>query len=142
MRCFAKIAVLEFHSYPLYFRVLLLSFFVRLLVVFVSFEQISKWFKYRRGLYPSELSQITADISEMFLALERVAKYTPWRCKCLEQGIIAKLLLQRRNIPSTIIFGVHIQKGKIVAHAWLKCGSEIVIGGNGTELFKPIAFFS
>jgi len=64
----------------------------------------------------------------------RVAKRVPWESKCLVQGMVAQRLLRDSGINSTLYLGVGRDKeegGKMVAHAWVRCGPYYVCGGNG-----------
>jgi hypothetical protein len=80
---------------------------------------------------------------EIGLAVTRVSRLTPWRCMCLEQGLIAKVLLWQRGVPSTLVFGVANQtENQLVAHAWLCCGGKVVVGGKGMSEFRIIASFT
>ncbi len=53
----------------------------------------------------------------------------PWRCKCLERALAAQRMLTRRQIPSTIYFGLLKEDlQKWIAHSWVRCGNRWVIG--------------
>lgn len=62
-----------------------------------------------------------------------VCRRTPWESKCLVQALTAKKLLNQRGIPCTLYMGVRkSEEGKMLAHAWLRCGRWYITGGNGS----------
>ena len=64
-------------------------------------------------------------------AVNRICKHTPWESKCLVRALTAQKLLRRKKISSTLYLGCKEENGKMVAHAWLRCGELFVTGGNG-----------
>ena len=45
-----------------------------------------------------------------------------------------KELLKKKGIASTMYLGCGLdENGKMIAHAWLRCGKMYVTGGNGAE---------
>ncbi len=65
-------------------------------------------------------------------AIERASRVTPWVSNCLPQAMTAKQMLQKRGLRSTLYLGLATDKnGKILAHAWLRCGAFYVTGGRG-----------
>lgn len=76
-------------------------------------------------------------------AINRVRRVVPWRCMCYEQAFMGKLMLNKRNIPTTIYFGVcKDQQDKMLAHAWLRCGDKIITGKKGMMRFTVVASFA
>lgn len=65
-------------------------------------------------------------------AVERICTRTAWESKCLVRALTAQKLLKRKGIHSTLYLGCGMDKGKMVAHAWLRCGKMYVTGGNGS----------
>jgi len=69
------------------------------------------------------------------LAISRAASMTPWRSSCLLQVLVGRRLLRRQGIPGTLFLGVQTaglqQQTGLYAHAWLKCGSEVINGNSG-----------
>ncbi|MGD8781902.1 MAG: lasso peptide biosynthesis B2 protein [Ignavibacteria bacterium] len=52
-----------------------------------------------------------------------------------------KLILKKRNIPSTLYLGVKKDDNKMEAHAWLRIGDKIITGKNVSEDFTVISYF-
>lgn len=73
--------------------------------------------------------------------IERLALSFPGRATCLVRAVAGWLLLKRRGIPSVLRFGVRRRNGALEAHAWLRVGEAIVLGGDEAESFVPIADF-
>lgn len=64
-------------------------------------------------------------------SVEHVCNKTAWESKCLVRALTAQHFLKKKHIPSTLYLGCGIIEGKMVAHAWLRCGRMFVTGGNG-----------
>jgi hypothetical protein len=61
----------------------------------------------------------------------------------LVQALAAKWMLQHRRIPSTMYFGVAKDPtGQLLAHAWLRSGSEVLTGSEGRQRFTVVATFA
>jgi hypothetical protein len=80
------------------------------------------------------------DVQRVRWAILAASRRAPWRCKCLEQGIAAKRMLHARRVESTLYLGVARGEG-IEAHAWLRCGSVFVTGGDGSGRFAVVSTF-
>ena len=65
------------------------------------------------------------------MCVNHVCNKTAWESKCLVRALTAQKLLKRKSIPSTMYLGCKMEEGKMVAHAWLRCGRMYVTGGNG-----------
>ena len=64
--------------------------------------------------------------------VNHAADQTPWKSECMVRALTAQYLLHRKNIASTLYFGVKAdEQGKMTAHAWIRCGEYYVTGGNG-----------
>lgn len=94
---------------------------------------------------PGDLAQA----QRLALAIARVSPHTPWTSNCFPQALAAKYWLRRRGIPSTLYLGAALDKGTpadgsapaMEAHAWLRCGSFYVTGGQVRERFTAVARF-
>lgn len=76
--------------------------------------------------------------------LNAVGDLVPWRCKCLERAIAGKLALRVRGHRGTVFLGVARPEpgGPIKAHAWLRCGTQKVIGEEWTAIpYSVVARF-
>jgi hypothetical protein len=78
-------------------------------------------------------------------AVRSAASYTPWGSVCLPQAVAAKWMLRRRHIAGTVYLGVmkdDTKPEKLAAHAWIRCGSVIVIGAEGHHQYTVVSTFS
>ncbi|WP_044913645.1 lasso peptide biosynthesis B2 protein [Butyrivibrio sp. WCE2006] len=65
-------------------------------------------------------------------AVNQVCNKTKWESKCLVRALTAQRLLTEKGIDSTLYLGCKEDvNGKMVAHAWIRCGRLYVTGGNG-----------
>ena len=84
---------------------------------------------------------------EIGVFVEHIADYTPWQSKCLVRAIVAQYLLRKKGIATTLYLGVaksevKTESKRLKAHAWLRCGSLFVTGGQNIGDFKVISKFS
>lgn len=79
---------------------------------------------------PMEIYKYAASISRI---VNRICNKTSWESKCLVRALTAQKLLKRKKIHSTMYLGCKMDEGKMVAHAWLRCGAMYVTGGNGAN---------
>lgn len=63
--------------------------------------------------------------------VDRICTKTTWESKCLVRALTAQHLLYKKGIHTTLYLGCGLDKEKMVAHAWLRCGEMYVTGGNG-----------
>ena len=63
--------------------------------------------------------------------VNQICDKTSWESKCLVRALTAQKLLKDKNIASTMYLGCRLENGKMVAHAWIRCGRMYVTGGNG-----------
>lgn len=70
--------------------------------------------------------------------LLRLSRYLPWRCMCFEQALAGIMLLKVYCLDGTIYFGVKKGAPKMTAHAWLRCGDQIITGAAGHEQFTVL----
>lgn len=77
------------------------------------------------------------------LAIRRASRYVPWRCKCYEQAIAAKMILRAYGYQTTLYYGVAKNPDQqLIAHAWVRCGDYIVTGRKGMQRFAVVGTFA
>lgn len=70
-------------------------------------------------------------------------RHVLWARKCLVESIAGQKMLHRRQIPATLYMGVaKNEKGKMIAHAWLRSGNIWISGGKNHQKFTVVGFFS
>jgi Transglutaminase-like superfamily len=58
---------------------------------------------------------------------------------CLARALATQYMLRRRGIASNLCFGVaRDENGNLRAHAWVKAGQEVIVGGFEGELFTEL----
>jgi hypothetical protein len=82
-------------------------------------------------------------VTQVRCAVSAVSQRLPWTSQCLVQALAARRMLQRRQIPSTLYFGMAKDAaGHLMAHAWLRSGSQLVTGAQGWQQFTVVATFA
>jgi hypothetical protein len=85
---------------------------------------------------PADLDAIAAE--RVAWAVQAAARRVPWRSDCLVQAIAAQRWLARARRPTQLVIGVHKDAaGRFEAHAWLRCGTVTVTGGDVAR-FTPL----
>ena len=75
-------------------------------------------------------------------AVEIMARHTPWESACLAQSIAGKFMLGKRGLSSLLFLGMKKDEaGKLTAHAWLRVGDEILVGGAGHSTFTVLCSY-
>jgi hypothetical protein len=77
-------------------------------------------------------------IERSIWAIKVMSRYV-LRATCLTQALAAQALLARAGRESHVEIGVAKDSGKFEAHAWVVCGTQIVIGGPNVERYSRLA---
>ena len=139
---FYKIFSISALERKLFFEAWRISFFTRWMLILFPFKKYSKKLGERGKIALNQQEVDPQFLLEVAHAIKRGVKYSLWRNKCLEQAITAKKMLKKRNINSTIYFGVRKPEDKLEAHAWLKVGEVFVVGQKGYQSFTIVAWYS
>jgi len=76
------------------------------------------------------------------MAIARACARSPWRTRCFEQALTAKMMTRRRGIASRVFFGISKQADKqMAAHAWVKSGDFVITGWQRINEYKVVAEF-
>jgi hypothetical protein len=82
------------------------------------------------------------EVARVRWAVAACAGRVPWRAKCFERGLAARWMLGRRQIPTTLHYGVARREDQgLAAHVWLKSGSLDVVGCENRADFCELARF-
>jgi hypothetical protein len=72
-----------------------------------------------------------------------VSHNLPWTSRCLAEAIAGKRMLQKRGVRSTLYLGLaKDEQADLEAHAWLRCGSRVLTGGQASASYAVIASFA
>lgn len=117
----------------------------RLAIVLLPFSALAR----RLGKHMSESTVDDDDARRPSLrrirwAIGAVSRRAPWRCLCLEQAVAAKMMLRVRGLASTLYLGVAREPGNaaVQAHAWVRCGSYYVTGGETRDRYAVVSTFA
>ena len=70
--------------------------------------------------------------------LRRIEKRHP--DTCLAQALVARVMLRRRGLPSTVSFGVRQQEGgEYQFHAWVTHDERVLTGGGALRTYSVIS---
>lgn len=76
-------------------------------------------------------------------SVRNVSKVSPIRFKCLVQATVGKYFIAQERIESTIYFGVKKDESQnLKAHAWLRVGPKIVLGGEVADHYNVVSTYS
>ena len=140
----SKIRKLSCTDWWLLFRSVWWTGIARILILFVPLKR----FSFLLGTHMKETPEIAVNLNmEILKAVEiaiiRASRIVPWRCKCYEQAIAAKMILHGHGLETTLYYGVaKDQEKKLIAHAWLRCGDYIVTGRPGMKRFTVVGTFA
>lgn len=124
-------------------RIYILTAWYRLCILMIKPKKLEKYWGIRNEeTDPEESLDHYRYARVVSYYVDMVASKTPWESLCLVRALTARYLLNRKKIPSTMYLGLKKDENdKLVAHAWLRCGSLYVTGGNGKE-YAMVAKFA
>jgi hypothetical protein len=141
---YSRIKNVRFNDWWLFFKAVWWTGIARVLIVFVPLKR----FSFLLGTHMKETPVSPANenmdlLKSVSIAISRASRYVPWRCKCYEQAIAAKVILRGYGIETTLYYGVaKDQDNKLIAHAWVRCGDYIVTGRPGMKRFTVVGTFA
>ncbi|MCK6580854.1 MAG: lasso peptide biosynthesis B2 protein [Anaerolineae bacterium] len=84
----------------------------------------------------------TDQVRRVGWAIRTIAGRVPFRSDCLPQALAARVMLGRRGLPVTVVFGAALRDEALKAHAWARCGGVILTGNAARRGFAPVAAFT
>lgn len=131
---FRRFIALPARQRRLHTEALLLLFMAKFLLILLPVKSVLKISFTGKSPEQGLVLNVLLEIKKALHNADRVAF---WKNRCLVKSIAGRWMLQRRNIPGFISFGVIRGKDKkLTAHAWLTAeGFEVVEkGGDYLEL--------
>ena len=114
------------------FQVLIYSAIFRLKIKYVSPDKLHKQWGVEGEESPYEETKENYQYAgKVAYTVDRICNRTTWESKCLVRALTAQKLLKKKKIASTLYLGCGLEEGKMIAHAWLRCGIVYVTGGTG-----------
>ena len=93
----------------------------------------------KQGTSETNFHPLPASAKTAIWAIKTVASRSAVKFVCFPQSIAGYWMLRRRNIASTIVYGVRRDEDKLISHTWLKCGGKALIGEGQEHEFSVIA---
>lgn len=140
----SKFLKLSWSEKILFIEAFLLTGIIRFAIVFVPFKKVAKVF----GKINEESIEHVSDsdkliINKIIWAVNVIGRHTPWESKCLVKALTGQIMLKNRKLDSTLYLGVaKDEENKLIAHAWLRCGADIITGDDVREKFTMVAKFA
>lgn len=130
-----KFRLMKIASYLAWYRFYLLSF---------SFKKLSKKLGELNGLTVQRGNEIKPETLQLADSIRHISKFVPWESKCLVQAVVAKILLKKRGIGSTLYLGVRKadEGSSLEAHAWLDVDNQTILGGEVSDQFTVVSSYT
>lgn len=130
IRQIKKVLSLSWREQWLFFEAYILTGVVRLAILVIPFKYSSKILgKSMQESFTTECDEKVAMALKIGWIIQAVSRRTLWDSKCLVQATVGKILLRQYGIANTLYLGLAKREGKLIAHAWLRCGDRIITGG-------------
>ena len=115
----------------------------KFLILCLPFRQWSRWSgRFQSETLKEERLAERKQLRAVRRSVEIVARIVPWRSKCLDQALAVQHMLARRNLSSTIYYGmIKDEAGKWLAHAWIRCGDQWVIGYHPLKQYTVVGAY-
>ena len=108
--------------------------FLRVALCLVPFVWLKEYMARRAVRHPMGQD---VPVERVVWAVRTAAAYVP-RATCLTQALAAKYQLERSGRSGRIHIGVDKKDGQFLAHAWLECEGQTVIGGGIVERYTRL----
>lgn len=120
-----------------------LSGIIRLSIMVIPFRYLKKVLGVPKQESSLEITHQQLEVAKQVRRIVLLAcDHTPWESKCLVRAILTAHLLKRKRIQSTLYLGVNKNReGSMQAHAWLRTGDRIIMGGENQSDFIEVAKF-
>ncbi|MBT4286459.1 MAG: lasso peptide biosynthesis B2 protein [Deltaproteobacteria bacterium] len=139
----------KFIKKPLTTKILLLKVtillaFWRLMILVAPFKKMTPYLGTQMKASEDQVDEnIFPRILLIATAIQAMSRHLPWECKCLVQAMTGKSMLRQQSIECTIYFGLaKDEHQKLLAHAWLRVGEEVVLGKAGMEDYTIVSYFT
>ena len=116
----------------------------RAFILFVPFNKLKTRMGDHRNESPMEVDIASYRVArEVRWAVTQAARHTPWESKCLVQALTAQRMMKNKGVSTTIYLGVKKNiDNEMIAHAWIRCGSYYITGGDNRWGYAVVAKFA
>lgn len=126
----------------LYKTVYILTAYYRFRILYTPFSKLAEKMGKLNSDNLKALEYEQVDTAKLIKrAVQRISKHTIWESKCLVQALVGQKLMTRAGINHTLYLGLAKRDKETIAHAWLSCGEEVIIGGYDISQYSVIAKF-
>lgn len=126
----------------LFLEATLTSFVVKIIITFFPMRWYARYLGVQHTIIPDNNTEEYHIIFKVSQAIVRCRRITLWHNRCFVEAITAKRMLKKRGLNSTLYLGVNKKNNKMLAHAWLRCGSIIVAGKFSMQDFSVVSTFT
>lgn len=133
----SKLLLLKIYALLGYYRAaILLTSFKRLAAALEHFREEPP----RSGVGSQQLQRA----AHLGYLVAGAARFTPWQSACLVQVLTLQRLMVKEGIGGRFYLGVNRESGsgELRAHAWLRCGKQVINGAGGHEQFAVVSTYS
>lgn len=115
-----------------------------LLLHTLSFSRLAGWLGARLAETPLHATATQEALAcDIGWAVSAIARRLPWKPKCLAQALATTFLSRCCRLPTTLYLGVARKpEENLRAHAWVRCGANVVVGRNGHREFTVVGSFA
>lgn len=126
------------------FRIFLMLCIAGLANLILPFKTYSRFLGEINSESPKNPTQIDWDyVDRVSNSIRNISKVSPFDFKCLIQASVGKYFFAQERMDSTIYFGVKRDKSQnLKAHAWLRVGPKIVLGGEVADQYNVVSTYS
>jgi hypothetical protein len=98
---------------------------------------IVRWI--RRPMSATAIAPDPVVLEQCRWAVTAFSRNAPVRLVCFPQALALFSMLRRRGITSEVLYGAaRLESGELVAHAWLRCGEVVLVGGETAGNFSVL----
>lgn len=139
-----KLIRLSWVEYPLLLEAAIWLTIARIAILMLPFRRVARYC----GQQTTEVPVVDAPehknlLKQISWAVTVISHYLPWEPKCLAQALVAKMMLKRRGISSTLYLGLAKNRdNELRAHAWLRSGTVFLTGSQGKNQFTVVSTFT
>jgi hypothetical protein len=143
---FQHFLALNSRSKLLLLKIYLLLGYCRAAILLTSFKRLSASLQHFREEPPHAQAseQQCRRAAHLGYLVAGAARFTPWQSRCLVQVLTLQRLMASEGIGGRFYLGVNRESGsgELSAHAWLRCGEQIVNGESGHQRFAVVSTYS
>jgi hypothetical protein len=144
IKAIIKFFQLSAEEKKLFYKAVRIALLVRMYLFLMPSHKLSRFMgsPHKESLHEVD---VTYDgiVTKVFRAMRRSSVYLPFKEKCLVDAIVAKKILKKYNIETTLYLGVAKNGSKeLIAHAWLRYGDSYIVGKKGMGKFIPVEWYS